>query len=78
VLFRSSSLLSFYPTYDLLNEVLAIKNYKNMIVYLDLKNNLQTTYMEHAVINILESSKRGRFLDSSIFSSLISPIFQNR
>lgn len=68
----SSSLLSFYPTYAILDEVLAIKNYKNMIVYLDLKNNLQTTYMEHAVINILESSKRGRFIDTSIFSSLLS------
>jgi len=68
----SASLLSFYPTHQILDEVLAIKNYKNVIVYLDLKNNLQTTYMEHAVINILESSKSSRYLDTSIFSSLLS------
>jgi len=39
---------------------------------MDLKNNLQSTYMEHAILNILENSKTNRFIDTSIFSSVIS------
>lgn len=67
-----SSLLSYYPTYAILDEVVATKNYKNVVIFIDLKNALQTTYMEHAIVNIIESSKKGNNLDSSIFSSLLS------
>ncbi len=67
-----SSLLSYYPTYNLLDEILAKNNYKKMIIYMDLKNNLQSTYMEHAIVNILENSKLANRMDTSIFSSVVS------
>ncbi len=67
-----SSLLSYYPTYAILDEILAKNNYKKMTLYLDLKNNLQSVYMQHAIINILEQSKKSKHMDTSIFSSLVS------
>lgn len=67
-----SSLLSYYPTYAILDEILAKNNYKKMTVYMDLKNNLQSTYMEHAIVNILENTKLASRIDTSIFSSVVS------
>ncbi len=67
-----SQLLSYYPTYNLLDEIVSYGNYKKLNIFIDLKNNLQTTYMEHAIINIIESSKNAKYMDTSIFSSLIS------
>jgi hypothetical protein len=67
-----SSLLSYYPTYAILDEIVSYGNYKKLTIFMDLKNNLQTTYMKHAIVNIVENSKKSRYKDSSIFSSLIS------
>jgi len=67
-----SSLLSYYPTYSLLDEILSYGNYKTLNIFIDLKNTLQTTYMEHAIVNIVEVSKKSKHLDTSVFSSLIS------
>jgi len=67
-----SSLLSYYPTYAILDEVVAKNNYKNLTIYIDLKNNLQTVYMEHAIVNIVEQSKKAKAVDTSVFSSLVS------
>ena len=67
-----SSLLSYYPTYAILDEIASYGNYKKLTVFIDLKNTLQTTYMEHAIVNILENSKNMKYMDTSIFSSLIS------
>lgn len=67
-----SSLLSYYPTYAILDEIVSYGNYKKLNVFIDLKNNLQTTYMEHAIVNIIESTKKSKYMDTSIFSSLIS------
>ena len=67
-----SSLLSYYPTYAILDEIVSYGNYKKLTVFIDLKNTLQTTYMEHAIVNILENSKQMKYMDTSIFSSLIS------
>jgi len=67
-----SSLLSYYPTYSVLDEIVSYNNYKNLTIFVDLKNVLQSTYMEHAIVNIVESTKKSRTVDTSIFSSLIS------
>lgn len=67
-----ASLISYYPTYSVLDEVVAKNNYKTLNFYFDLKNNLQSTYMEHAIVNIIESSKRSKNVDTAVFSSLIS------
>jgi len=67
-----SSLLSYYPTYAILDEILSYGNYRTLNIFIDLKNAMQTTYMEHAIVNIVESSKKSTHLDTSVFSSLIS------
>lgn len=67
-----SSLLSYYPTYAILDEIVSYGQYKKLNVFIDLKNTLQSTYMEHAIVNIVESSKSSEYMDTSVFSSLIS------
>jgi len=67
-----SSLLSYYPTYAILDEIASFGNYKELNIFIDLKNTLQTTYMKHAIENIIDSSKKSRYLDTSVFSALIS------
>ena len=67
-----SSLLSYYPTYAILDEIASYGNYRTLNIFIDLKNAMQTTYMEHAIVNIVEASKKSNHLDTSVFSSLIS------
>lgn len=67
-----SSLLSYYPSYAILDEIVSYGGYNTLNIFMDLKNTLQSTYMEHAIVNIVESSKKSKRLDTSIFSSLIS------
>ena len=67
-----ASLLSFYPSYAILDEIASYGPYKELNIFIDLKNTLQTTYMEHAIINIIETTKKSSHIDTSIFSSLIS------
>jgi hypothetical protein len=67
-----SSLLSYYPTYNILDQIVSYNSYKKLNIFIDLKNTLQTTYMEHAIVNIVENSKNTRHLDTSVFSSVIS------
>ena len=67
-----SSLLSFYPNYAILDEIVSYGNYRTLNIFMDLKNNLQSTYMEHAIVNIVEATKKATKVDTSIFSSLIS------
>lgn len=66
-----ASLLSYYPNYALLDEFCSKSNCSQLNIFLDLKNNLQTTFMEHTILNLLETTKRSNFLDSSIFSSIL-------
>jgi len=67
-----SSILSYYPTYSLLDEIVSYGDYDTLNIYIDLKNNLQTLYMEHSILNIIESTIRSNTTDSAIFSSIIS------
>jgi len=69
---QPSSLLSYYPNFGILDEIVSYGPYKQINLYIDLKNNMQSTYMEHAIVNIVESSLRSRMYDTSVFSSLIS------
>ena len=67
-----SSLLSYYPTYNILDQIISYNNYKKLNIFIDLKNTLQTTYMEHAIVNIIQNSKNTKYIDTSIFSSVVS------
>jgi len=67
-----SSLLSYYPTYGILDEVLSYGDFKELNLYIDLKNCFQTLYQEHAIVNIIENSIRSQYIESSILVSLLS------
>ncbi len=69
---QPQTILSYYPTYSILDDVVSKGNYKRLNIFSDLKNNLQSLYMQHAVVNIVESSLKSNKLDSSVFSSVIS------
>ena len=73
-----SSLLSYYPTYAILDEIVSFGDYKKLNIFIDLKNVLQTTYMKHAIENIIDSSKKSRYLDTSVFSAVISFLSLNK
>ena len=64
-------ILSYYPNYAILDEVLTNGNYDTMNFYFDIKNNLQTLYLKDVIINIVESTLRANFRDTSIFSSIL-------
>jgi len=68
----SQTILSYYPTYSILDEVLSTGNYKSLNFYFDLKNNLQTLYMKHEIENIIETTLLSKRTDSSIFESVLS------
>jgi len=50
------SLLSYYPTYSILDEVVSLTGTNHLNIFSDLKNNLQTLYMQHSILNIIENS----------------------
>lgn len=66
------SLLSYYPTYALLDEICSIGHFKKLNLFIDLKNTMQAAYMEHSIINVIENSKNSDYMDTSIFSSLLA------
>ena len=67
-----SSLLSYYPTYGLLDEIISYGNYNELNLFIDLKNCFQTLYQEHAIINIIENSMASQYIESSILVSILS------
>lgn len=68
-----STLLSYYPTYAILDEARSlVGNTTNVNLFVDVKNVLRGIYMKHAVENIVESTRTSRYMDSSIFSSVLT------
>lgn len=65
------TILSYYPTYSILDETLTSGNYNTLNLYVDVKNVLQTLYMKHAIVEIIENTLRSNFIDSSIFESVM-------
>ena len=70
-----SSILSYYPSYEILDEVLSYSKYDTVNFYFDLKNNLQSLYMQHTVYNIVESSSNTQYVNTSVFESLLSFLY---
>lgn len=66
-----SSLLSFYPNYEILDSALSKGNFTKLNLFIDLKNVLQTIYLKHAVENIVENTLRSKYNDTSVFSSVL-------
>jgi len=67
-----SNLLSYYPTYSILDEVLSSGKYDTINLYIDLKNCLQTLFMKFMIENIVENTLMSKRSDSSIFESVLT------
>ncbi len=67
-----SSICSYYPTYSILDEIVSKKNYDTLNIYIDLKNVLQSLYMQHTIVNLVENTKMIGKTDTSIFVSVMS------
>jgi len=65
-------IIGYFPTYAILDSIISLKSYKTLNVYIDLKNVLNGLYLEHFVITLTENTLKAKFVDSSIFSSLVS------
>lgn len=66
------TLLSYYPSYSILDEVVSGTGCNLLNIFIDLKNNLQTLYMKEPIYAIVENSLNSRFVDTSIFTAVIS------
>ena len=66
------TLLSYYPSYAILDEIVSSSDCTTMNIFIDLKNNLQTLYMKEPIHAIVENSLKSRFIDSSVFSSVLA------
>lgn len=67
------NVISYYPTYGILDQILSYSNnYKTINLFIDLRNILNCLFLKEFVINIIESTKRSKFIDTSILESIIS------
>jgi len=68
-----ASLLSYYPNYALLDQLLISTKKKKINFFFDIKNNIQPTYMQHAIDDILSNIKRRKGkIDTSIFEAILT------
>jgi hypothetical protein len=65
------NILSYYPTYSILDEVLTSGNYNTLNLYIDLKNALQSLFMQHCILEIVDNTLTSGRTDSSIFESVL-------
>jgi hypothetical protein len=64
--------INYYPTYAVLDEICGKNNFSELNIFVDLKNCMQTTYMEHAVLNIIQNTISNGKMDCDIFRSVLS------
>lgn len=67
----NATIMNYYPTYSLLDEITDTK-IKTLNIFVDLKNCLQSTYMEHIVLSLVNNTITTGKVDSSVFLSLLS------
>lgn len=67
-----ATVLSYYPVYSLLDQIITYNNYDTLNIFVDLKNCLQSVYMEHTIINFIDSTKMSGRHDTSVFTSLLA------
>jgi len=68
------NVISYYPTYSLLDSILSYSKSNTLNIYIDLKNVAKSLFIEDVVVNLVESTKRSRRIDSSIFTSFLNYI----
>ena len=65
------SIMSFYPTYEILDSILSKGNYSQINLFIDLKNTMRTIFIEDCIREIVNLNKKSNRIDTSIFSSII-------
>lgn len=64
--------MSYYPTYAILDNMVSLhKGTKNLNIFVDLKNTMQSLYLTAVAEEIVENSSMGKYIDSSIFTSIL-------
>jgi hypothetical protein len=66
-----TQIISYYPTYALLDQVIT-NGYKNLNIFIDIKNCAQTLFQKHCIEALIENSKMTKYIDTSIFQSVLS------
>lgn len=67
-----ASILSYYPNYSILDEILNDSGCNEINIFVDLRNAMQTLYMRDTIYNIVEDSLKSNFIDTSVFQSILS------
>jgi hypothetical protein len=67
-----NNLIAYYPNYSFLDNILSYSDYKTLNLYIDIRNILQPLYYESSVKSLIDTTKRARCIDSSIFASFLS------
>lgn len=65
------NVISYYPTYSLLDSILSYSKSEVVNIYVDLKNIAKSLFLEDVAINLVESTKISNRIDASLFSSLL-------
>lgn len=65
------TIMNYYPNYDILDNIVSRKNYEKLNLFIDLKNTIQSVYMEHCIKHLVDSTEKSKYIDTSVFASLI-------
>jgi len=68
---KTSQLLSYYPKYTYLDDVLTLSGKSSLHLYIDLKGCMQSLFQEWAVRYIINLTEGSKFVDTSVFSSVL-------
>ena len=68
---NNPQMLSYYPKYDYLDNLLSCNQKKQLNLFIDLKGCMTGIYQEWCVRHIIESSKTGKHLNLDLFSSIL-------
>lgn len=72
--FDVPQLISYYPKYEYLDEILTISGAKKLNIFVDLKGCIQSLYQEWAVKYIVDQSTGTRDVDNSLFGATLEYI----
>jgi hypothetical protein len=65
-------LINYYPTYSNLDEIMNLGSMKTINLFIDLKNCIQPLYMKHNMELLIENTKLGNRIDSTLLTDVFS------
>lgn len=66
-----SAIIGHYPTYLILDTIMAKNNYNSINLFVDLKNIMRSIHIDDFIRSIIKMNRKSDKVDTSIFSSLI-------